>query len=106
MEYPSAQYQENIQLIKAAYLAGYEEAPSITAKVCNEITDNAESVKLTGIGAPPRMREWVDERMARAFNDRSDFTATVKNYEASFTIPVGKLQADKLGMYELRARQM
>ena len=106
IEYPNANYQKNLQLIRAAYLAGYEEAPSITSMVCNVIFDDAEAVKLTGLGAAPRMREWVDERMARVFNDRNDFTATVKRYEASVQIPTNKLQADKLGIYSLRIRQM
>jgi len=106
IEMPSLSYQETMVLIEGFFVAGYEGAPALTTLFCNRVVSSAESISYRDLGAPPRMREWLDERQPAVFNADRKFEVAVRNWESSVAVPVTSLQADRLGQYSLKIQQM
>jgi phage major head subunit gpT-like protein len=106
VEIPSLSYQETMVLIESMFLAGYEEIPSLTSMFCNRVSRSTRTVDYRALGAPPRMREFFDERQHAVMNTKTPFPVTVRDWEASVAIPASEFQADLLGDYALAMQQM
>ena len=105
-EIPSLSYQETMVLIEGLFVAGYESIQALSSRFCNRVVSSARTVDYRALGAPPRMREWLDELQGRNINTLGEFAVTVRDWEATVEIPVTELQADKLGQYAMRMQQM
>jgi len=106
LEIPSLTYKDATKLIKAMFLAAYEDAPALITRFANRVTDSARTISYNALGAPPRMREWLAERQPGVLNTQEPFPVTVRDWEASLEIPITELRADKLGQYAMKIRQM
>jgi phage major head subunit gpT-like protein len=93
-------------LVEGFFLAGYEENPGLTAQFCNRVVSNQRMIDYRDLGAAPRMREWFDEIQPQTFNADVHYPVTVRDWEATLNIPKTHLQADQLGQYALKAREM
>ncbi|HUU55292.1 MAG TPA: Mu-like prophage major head subunit gpT family protein [Armatimonadota bacterium] len=106
VEMPSLSYQETMVLIEGFFVAGYESTPALTTDFANRVVSNQRTIDYRALGAPPRMREWLDEIQGAVLNTLAEFPVTVRDWEATLEIPVSELQADKLGQYAMRIQQM
>jgi len=106
VEVPSLSYQETMLLIEGFFVAGYESTPALTTQFANRVTSNQRTIDYSALGAPPRMREWLDEIQGAVLNTLAEFPVTVRDWEATVEIRVSELQADKLGQYAMRIQQM
>jgi len=106
IEMPSLSYQETMVLIEGLFVAGYESIPTLTQQFCNRVTSSSRTIDYRALGAPPRMREWLDEIEGAVLNTKTAFPVTVRDWEATIEIPLSELQADKLGQYALAIQQM
>ena len=106
VEIPSLSYQETMILIEGFFVAGYETTPALTSQFANRVVSDQRTISYRALGAPPRMREWLDEIQGAVFNTRSAFPVTVRDWEATVEIPLSELQADKLGQYAMAIQQM
>jgi len=106
IEIPSLSYQETMALVEGMFLAGYETAPSLTTQFANRVVSTQRTISYRALGAPPRMREWLDEIQAAVFNTPAAFPVTVRDWEATIEIPLSEFTADQLGQYALRIQQM
>ena len=106
VEMPSLSYQETMILIEGFFVAGYEMTPALTTDFANRVVSNQRTIDYRALGAPPRMREWLDEIQGAVLNTLAEFPVTVRDWEATLEIPTSELQADKLGQYAMRIQQM
>jgi hypothetical protein len=106
VEIPSLSYQETMILIEGFFVAGYEATPALTSQFANRVVSSQRTIDYRALGAAPRMQEWFDEIEPKVFNTLTPFPVTVRDWEASVTIPLSELQADKLGQYAMRVQQM
>jgi len=106
VEIPSLSYQETMVLIEGFFVAGYESTPALTSQFANRVVSSQRMIDYRALGAAPRMQEWFDEIEPKVFNTLTPFPVTVRDWEASVTIPLSELQADKLGQYAMRVQQM
>lgn len=106
VEIPSLSYTETMILIEGFFVAGYESTPALTSDFANRVVSSQRTIDYRALGAPPRMREWLDEIQGAVLNTLAEFPVTVRDWEATLEIPVSELQADKLGQYAMRIQQM
>lgn len=105
-EFPSLSYAETMVLIEGFFVAGYESTPALTTDFANRVVSSQRTIDYRALGAPPRMREWLDEIEGAVLNTLAEFPVTVRDWEATLEIPRSELQADKLGQYAMRMQQM
>jgi phage major head subunit gpT-like protein len=88
------------------FVAGYESIQALSQMFANRVVSSERTISYRGLGAAPRMREWLDEIQGAVFNTKVPFPVTVRDWEASVEIPVSELQADRLGEYGMKMQQM
>jgi len=107
VEIPSLSYEETMTLTRGMFIAGYESAAALVDRFANRVGPmNERTVDYRALGAPPRMREWLDEIQGAVLNTRSSFPVTVRDWEATVEIPLTEFKADRLGQYAMRIQQM
>ena len=106
VEMPSLAYQDTMTLIRAMFLTGWESTEPLVSKFSNEVTDSARDIAYDALGAPPRMREWLDEIEGAVLNTLGPYAVSVRDWEATLEIPRSNFIADKLGQYQVRMQQM
>jgi len=106
VEMPSLSYQETMILIEGFFVAGYESIQALTSTFANRVVKNQRTIDYRALGAPPRMREWLDEIQGAVLNTKTPFPVTVRDWEATVEIPISELQADLLGEYAMAMQQM
>lgn len=106
IEIPSLDYQDTMTLVRAMFLAGWESSEPLINLFANQVTDSAREVSYNALGAPPRMRQWLDEIQAGVLNTLGTYLVEVQDWEATLEIPLTYFKADKLGQYAMRIQQM
>ncbi|MBE9566079.1 MAG: Mu-like prophage major head subunit gpT family protein [Proteobacteria bacterium] len=106
VEVPSLAYQDTMTLTRAMFLAGWEGAEWLISQFANEVSDSARTISYNALGAPPRMREWLDEIQGAVLNNLGPYAQEVRDWEATLEIPLSDFKADKLGQYGMKLRQM
>ena len=103
---PDKAYQDATIAFRALYLMTWEQTASLVDTVATTVIDNARTITYQGLGAAPRMREWLAERQPAALNAASPFPVTVRDWEASIEVRMSDFIADNLGQYAFRIQQM
>jgi len=82
----------------AAYAAGWQD-------VATEFPTTAEFLDLSWLGAPPIVKEWVDEKSIEGLS-RYRYLITNKEWEATLGVKRAAIETDSLGIYKPRIQEL
>jgi phage major head subunit gpT-like protein len=93
--------------LKAIFMKAYrdEVAKGLHKRICTIVPSDTDSEDYPWLGAVPQVREFLGERQAR---DLSNFNFNIKNktWENTLGVLRSDMEDNKLGMLELRVRQL
>lgn len=91
--------------VKALFWSHFNSVVAKHEAMTTVIPTNKPTEQLNWLGAVPKMQEWLDERKPAGLSPL-EFSATVKDYEASIEVDRNALKDDSLGQISFRLKDM
>ncbi len=90
---------------EAIFLEAYAGLVTPMEPLATEFPNNSDFLDLSWLGAPPAMKEWLDEKSIEGLR-RFRYAITNKDWEATLGVKRTAIERDQLGIYKPRIQEL